>query len=160
MTLEATQKALTPVSTRLAKLEDLEVCIAFDCTDPTDSRGDEEKKALIKSRIDTGEIFLATTSDGKPIGYLAIDRLWPMMLPLLSWVYVAPAWRDQGVARTLVEFCFQNLKQRNYKRILISTQTDREKMIQTIQKMGLREIGSLNANPDEAVAEVFYMKEL
>lgn len=159
--MEATAPADIPAFiTRLAEPDDLDICVAFDCTDPTDSRRDQEKVDLIRARIDSQEIFLATTPEGSPVGYVAIDRLWPMMLPLLSWVYVAPAWRSSGVASTLVEFCFSNLKSRQYKRVLLSTQTDRPQMIETMRKMGLREIGILQANPDDSVGEVFFIREL
>lgn len=160
MTTEQACALQGDITVRLAAPRDLEVCIAFDCTDPTDSRGDEEKAALTKARIETGEIFLATTPAGHPVGYLAIDRLWPMMMPLMSWVYVAPAWRGHGVARELVAFCFKNLKERGYGRVMVSTQTDRDKMLETIHKMGLREIGTLQANPDDSIGEVFFLKDL
>lgn len=156
----AHSQAAPAFKTRLAEPGDLDICIAFDCTDPTDSRRDQEKVDLIKARIDSQEIFLATTPEGSPIGYVAIDRLWPMMLPLLSWVYVAPAWRNCGVAAALVDFCFNNLKSRQYQRVLLSTQTDRPQMLETMRAMGLREIGTLQANPDENIGEVFFMRDL
>ncbi|MCM2343906.1 MAG: GNAT family N-acetyltransferase [Alphaproteobacteria bacterium] len=159
--MDAAQPREIPAfTTRLAEPGDLDICVAFDCTDPTDSRRDQEKVDLIRARIDSQEIFLAVTPEGSPIGYVAIDRLWPMMLPLLSWVYVAPAWRTYGVAAALVDFCFHNLKSRQYKRVLLSTQTDRPQMIETMRAMGLKEIGTLKANPDENVGEVFFIREL
>lgn len=145
---------------RYATPGDLEVCIAFDCTDPTDSRGDDEKADLIRAKISTNEIYLAVNDDNKPVGYLTVDRLWPMMMPLLSWVYVAPAWRNAGIAHRMTEYCFADLKERGYRRLLISTQTDRHQMLETLQSMNLRNIGTLHANPDESVGEVFFIKDL
>jgi GNAT superfamily N-acetyltransferase len=158
--IENDTETLPDIKTRLAEMKDFEVCLAFDCTDPTDSRGDQEKSDLIRARIETGEIFLAVTEKDNPVGYLAINRLWPMMMPLLSWLYVAPAWRDRGVGRQLIEFCLVNLKERGYKRLMVSTQTDRVRMLETIRKMKLREIGTLQANPDDSVGEVFFIKDL
>ena len=81
-------------------------------------------------------------------------------LPLLSWLYVAPAWRDQGIARQMTEFCIANLRERGYKRMMVSTQTDRTRMLETIRKFGLREIGTLQANPDDSIGEVFFISDL
>jgi GNAT superfamily N-acetyltransferase len=147
-------------SIRLAKLSDLEVCVAFDCTDTTSSRNDEIKSNHILAKIDSNEIYVAVTEKDNPIGYLTFDHLWPMMLPLLSWLYVAPAWRDQGISRDLMNYAIQDLKDRGYKRVMLSTQTDRPKMIEMIEKFGVRVIGTLQANPDESVGEVFYIKDL
>jgi ribosomal protein S18 acetylase RimI-like enzyme len=148
------------ITFRHAKPEDYEVCLAFDCTDPTDSRGDEEKSDHIRAKIATKEIYLAVTDQDKPVGYITIDRIWPMMMPLVSWVYVAPAWRNNGIAHKMTEFCFADLKARGYKRVIMSTQTDRELMLKSMREMGLKEIGTIHPNPDETVGEVFFMKDL
>lgn len=145
---------------RLAEPKDFEHCLAFDCTDPTESRGDEEKAALIRAKIDLKMIYLASTPDGHAVGYMTIDVMWPMMLPLLSWVYVAPAWRHQNIAHELFAFAQSDLKARDYKRILISTQTDRDLMLASLRQSGLREIGTINANPDSNIGEVFFMQDL
>ncbi len=158
--IETDADTLPAITTRLAGMQDFEICLAFDCTDPTDSRGDHEKSALIRARIETGEIFLAVTDKDHPVGYVSINRLWPMMMPLLSWIYVAPAWRDRGIARQLIEFCLENLKERGYTRLMVSTQTDRTRILETIRKMNLKEIGTLQANPDSSIGEVFFIKEL
>lgn len=151
---------MIPIKARLATAEDLDVCVELDGTDTTAPRTDGEKRIFMMGKILSQDIFLAEDDRQQVVGYLRIDKLWSMMLPLVSWIYVRPEARDQSVTLQLRTFALNHLRAHGYKQLLYSTQTDRPHIIQWFLGMGLREVGSLSINPGIDAEEVFFIQDL
>ena len=149
-----------PITSRLATLADLDVCVELDGTDTTAPRSDDEKRKFLQGKIACEDIFLAQAPDGAIVGYLRLDKLWSMMMPLVSWIYVRPECRDKSVTLQLRQFALSHLRTKGYTQLLYSTQTDRPHIIQWFLGMGLREVGLLKINPGIDADEVFFLQDL
>lgn len=142
---------------RQAQAGDLDDCIWFDAEEAPSPARDERKRELIENRIRTGDIFLACDSAGASIGYIRIDHLWPMMMPVMGWVYVKPAWREGGVMTALYQQMMETILDRGHTRFMLSTQSNRPGVMDLFKAIGMKEAGRLSIHADPSVEEVFYL---
>ena len=148
-------------SVRPAVIEDLDDCVWLDRQEAITPAQDDRHRLLIESRIFTGDILLACGDDGKPVGYMRIDHLWPMMLPTLGWVFVKPEWRDGGIMAGLYQTMLELMLERGYRKFMMSTQSTRSNVMELFRSMGMRECGRLNVHgAGNNTAEVFYLCEI
>lgn len=145
---------------RPALIEDLDTCVWFDQQEAISPALDERKRAMIESRIFTQDILIAVDSAGKIVGYIRFDHLWPMMMPSLGWVYVLPEWRENGVMAALYQTSIDLMLDRGYRKILLSTQSNRTDVMDLFRSMGMKECGRLAMHEDKALAEVFFLCEI
>ncbi len=145
---------------RPAVVEDLDSCVWFDNQEAVSPALDERKRQMIESRITTQDILLAVEPSGKAVGYIRFDHLWPMMMPSLGWVYVKPEWRDNGVMAALYQTSIDLMLERGYRRILLSTPSDRTDVADLFKSMGMKECGRLNFQADSAISQIFFLCEL
>lgn len=146
---------------RPAAIEDLDDCIWFDRQESLEPARDDRHRLMVESRIFTGDILLACDDDNKPIGYLRIDHLWPMMMPTLGWVYVKPDWRESGVMAGLYQSILDLLLERGHRKFMMSTQSTRSNVMELFRSMGMRECGRLNVHGEgNTISEVFYLCEI
>lgn len=120
---------------------------------------DDRHRQMIESRIFTSDILLACSDDGKSVGYIRIDHLWPMMMPTLGWVYVKPDWRSSGIMAGLYQSITELMLERGHRKFMLSAQNNRTDIMDLFRSIGLRECGRLNAH-ENGVAEVFYLCEI
>jgi len=146
-------------SVRPATDSDLEDCIWLDRQESLTPADGARHRAVIASRIASGDIVLATDDENKPVGYIRFDLLWPMLLPTLGWVYVKPDWRSSGIMAGLYQAGLDLLHERGHQRFMMSTQSNRQTVMDLFRTMGLQECGRLSVHAD-GVSEVFYLGRL
>jgi GNAT superfamily N-acetyltransferase len=149
------------IISRLAVADDLEFCLAFDRKEIHPPPIAEHRK-LIAGHIMAENIYVSEDLDEDIlVGYIRLDRIWTHMMPLVCWMYVEPAYRSRGITFQLRSFVFENLRSRGFDRLLYSVQADRPQMIQFMMGMNFEPVGQLTkVNPDESIAELFFMQRL
>ncbi len=146
---------------RPATIEDLDNCIWFDRQESILPAHDERHRQMVEARIFTGDIMVAEGDGGELAGYLRMDHLWPMMMPTLGWVYVKPDWRESGIMAGLFQGVIDALIERGHRRYMMSTQSNRQNVMDLFRAMGMKECGRLAVHGAKAdVAEVFFMGEI
>ena len=145
------------IQIRRATRADLAAVLSFDSTDEHMARAPVNATRRLAGRIEAGDAFLAFADDN-PVGYARVDSLWPEMCPLLSWLFVVPAFRKTGLADQLRQFVFAEFKREGFTSLLRSACTDRPHMIQALRNAGLTECGLLRF--ETGGTEVFFWQPL
>lgn len=142
---------------RPAAIEDLDDCVWFDRQEATTVAEAGRHRQMVESRIFTGDILLACDDEGKVVGYIRMDHMWPMMMPNLGWVYVKPDWRKQGVMIGLYQALLDQLLERGCTRYMMSTRSDRPDVVELFRSMGMHECGRLAIHGTGDISEVFFL---
>jgi N-acetylglutamate synthase-like GNAT family acetyltransferase len=128
---------------RKATISDIEHVQKFDSTDDETCFQVPGSQAYYKTLCSSENIYLAFDLLDTPIGYIRVDKIWPERVPLLSWVYVTPTWRNKRVGAALVERAKKDLQMEGYETVLMSACTRRPNMIEYFRNKGLIEAGKL-----------------
>ena len=107
------------------------------------------------NKIENGEIYIAETS-AKIIGWLRYNFFWDSV-PFMNMIYFLDDYRGKGLGRKLVKRWEEDMKQKGFKNVLTSTQSD-EQAQHFYRKLGYREIGGFKYLNDPY--EIIFHKEI
>jgi len=93
---------------------------------------------VLKVKIENKEIYVVEKND-KIIGWLRYNLFWDN-IPFMNMIYVLDEYRKVGVGKNLVDFWEEKMKQKGYKNVLTSTQSNEEAQ-HFYRKLGYKEIG-------------------
>jgi ribosomal protein S18 acetylase RimI-like enzyme len=113
---------------------------------------------VLREKIERGFIYLAYF-DSDCLGYLRWDFFWNR-LPYLCLIVVKKEQRGRGVGQQLLTKWMEDLKQKEYKFCLSSSQENEPPAVEWHLKQGFREIGRLATLNDDGSVEIFLRKEL
>lgn len=133
------------MSIRLAVIADADYCMQFD---------DHMDRDELKFKIKREELVLAM-HDAVVIGYLRLDYLWSQH-PFIAKIYIVEAYRGQGIGSLMFCFLENKLKNKGFKKLYSSSQSNELKAQQWHFKMGFSICGSLNGINNGAVDELFF----
>jgi len=122
-------------------------------------KDDPQGREMLDLHIRKDHVILAVLED-RPIGLLSYELLWSK-LPFISLVFIRPdRYQGQGVGRRMLAFLEDSLRQKGYRRLMSSAQTDNPESQAWHRKMGFHEIGILYDINTDGTGEVFLLKEL
>ena len=93
---------------------------------------------ILKNKIENKEIFLVE-KHGKIIGWLRYNLFWDNV-PFMNMIYFLEEYRKMGIGTKLVRYWEKEMKQKGYKNVLTSTQSNEEAQ-HFYRKIGYKEIG-------------------
>jgi len=93
---------------------------------------------VLNVKIENKEIYVVEKND-KIIGWLRYNLFWDN-IPFMNMIYVLDEYRKVGVGKNLVDFWEEEMKQKGYKNVLTSTQSNEEAQ-HFYRKLGYKEIG-------------------
>ena len=108
-------------------------------------------------KIVAGDVYLALDR-ADVVGSARVDSLWPEQCPLLSCLYIEPAYRKMALSDQLRQFVYQSLKAEGSTSLLRSACTERPHMVSRLRAEGLQEAGRLKFL--NGVEEIFFWHHL
>jgi ribosomal protein S18 acetylase RimI-like enzyme len=109
---------------------------------------------ILKTKIEAKEIYVVQENE-ELIGWLRYNLFWDNV-PFMNLLYFLEKYRRGGMGKKLVNYWENEMKERGYKHVLTSTQSNEEAQ-HFYRKMGYTEIGGLKYL-DEAFEIIFYKK--
>jgi len=106
----------------------------------------------LKNKITAKEIYVAQEGS-ELIGWLRYGLFWDNM-PFMNLIFFPEEYRRRGMGKELIRYWEEDMKEKGYKNVLTSTQSDEEAQ-HFYRKMGYTEIGGLKF-PDEPLEMIFY----
>ena len=110
---------------------------------------------VLQTKIAAKEIYVVQEGS-ELIGWLRYNLFWDNM-PFMNLVYLLEEYRRKGIGKKLVHYWEKDMKEKGYKNVLTSTQSNEEAQ-HFYRKMGYMEIGGLKF-PDEPL-EIMFCKTL
>jgi len=93
---------------------------------------------IVKNKIENME-FYVVENNGKIIGWLRYNLFWDNV-PFMNMIYFLEEYRKLGIGTKLIKYWEDEMKQKRYKSVLTSTQSNEEAQ-HFYRKMGYKEIG-------------------
>jgi len=93
---------------------------------------------IIEQKIRNKEIYVVEVN-GENIGWLRYNLFWDN-IPFMNMLYFLEEHRKKGFGTTLVKYWEEEMKQKGYKIVFTSTQSDEDAQ-HFYRKMGYKEIG-------------------
>jgi len=117
----------------------------------------EEK--ILKKKIENMELYVAE-SNGKIVGWLRYNLFWDN-IPFMNMIYLLEEHRRMGIGAKLVKYWEDEMKQKGYKNVLTSTQSNEEAQY-FYRKMGYKEIGGFRYfdEPYEIIFQKIFLQQL
>jgi pimeloyl-ACP methyl ester carboxylesterase/GNAT superfamily N-acetyltransferase len=138
-----------PCVVRLARRPDAGWCVGQDSRVPADT---------ILEKIAAREVILAE-SQGGPVGYLRLERLWSK-IPYISMIRVLEPHRRQGIGRAMLAFLESLCRGQGHRFLLSSSQANEPEPQAWHRAMGFEECGIIAGVNEGAIGEVFFRKRL
>jgi len=113
--------------------------------------------AFIKKQINNKDVYVGEL-DSTLVATIIINYIWTESVPLIAWVGVDKAQRNQGLAQKLLSHVFDVLKNKGHKQLLRSAATDKIDSIAYLSSLQLSPAGALTF-PD-GIVELFYWQTL
>ncbi len=85
-------------------------------------------------------VYIAV-QNGVPVGWLRWNLFWDN-IPFMNMLYIAEAYRKQGIGRSLVTFWEQEMRKQGYNFVMTSSQSD-EQGQHFYRKLGFTDAGAL-----------------
>jgi len=108
----------------------------------------------LKTKIASKEIYVVQENDVL-IGWLRYNLFWDN-IPFMNLIYLLEKYRRNKMGKKLVNYWENEMKEKGYKNVLTSTQSNEEAQ-HFYRKMGYKEIGGFKYL-DEAIEIIFYKK--
>ncbi|UCG42715.1 MAG: GNAT family N-acetyltransferase [candidate division WOR-3 bacterium] len=122
-------------------------------------KDDPQGREMLELHVRMDQVILAVL-EGRTIGCLRFELLWSK-LPFVSLLFIRPdEYQGQGVGRRMLGFLEDSLRQRGYRSLMSSAQTDNPRSQAWHRKMGFHEIGILYDINTDGTGEVFLLKQL
>jgi len=109
---------------------------------------------ILEIKIKTKEIYIVQEKE-EIIGWLRYNLFWDNV-PFMNKIYFLEEFRQKGYGRKLLHYWENEMKEKGYKNVLTTTQSNEEGQ-HFYRKMGYTEIGGLKYL-DEAFEIIFYKK--
>ena len=109
---------------------------------------------ILKTKIESNEIYVVEENK-ELIGWLRYNLFWDNV-PFMNMLYFLEKYRRNGMGRKLVNHWENEMKEKGYKNVLTSTQSNEEGQ-HFYRKTGYTEIGGLKYL-DEPFEIIFYKK--
>ena len=93
---------------------------------------------IIKNKIENMELYVAE-NNGKIVGWLRYNLFWDNV-PFMNMIYFLEEYRKLGIGTKLIKYWENEMKQKGYKNVLTSTQSNEEAQ-HFYRKMEYKEIG-------------------
>lgn len=93
---------------------------------------------VLRNKIENGEVYIVEEND-KIIGWLRYNLFWDNV-PFLNMIYLLEEYRKIGIGKLLIGHWEKEMKQKGYKNVLTSTQSNEEAQ-HFYRKLGYVEIG-------------------
>jgi len=93
---------------------------------------------IVKNKIENKE-FYVSENNGKIVGWLRYNLFWDNV-PFMNMIYFLEEYRKLGIGTKLIKYWENEMKQKWYKSVLTSTQSNEEAQ-HFYRKMGYKEIG-------------------
>jgi GNAT superfamily N-acetyltransferase len=112
----------------------------------------------VRRCLDLKEYYIAR-SGAERIGFLRHSRFWGV-IPFMDLIYVAPAWRRQGVGSALLEAWRQAMADQGASVLMTSSLSDEPEPQAWHERNGFERAGSLTFGAHQSTPEVFFVKSL
>ena len=93
---------------------------------------------ILKNKIENMELYVVE-NNGKIVGWLRYNLFWDNV-PFMNMIYFLEEYRKLGIGTKLIKYWEDEMKQKRYKSVLTSTQSNEEAQ-HFYRKMGYKEIG-------------------
>ena len=107
---------------------------------------------ILKTKISAKEIYVVE-EDGELTGWLRYNLFWDN-IPFMNLLFFPEEHRRKGFGKKLVQYWEKDMKEKGYRNVLTSTQSDEEAQ-HFYRKMGYFEIGGLKFS-DEPLEIIFH----
>ena len=111
-------------------------------------------EATLKKKISDKEIIIAK-SENEFLGWLRFGFFWDS-IPFMNMLFIDEVHRSKGIGKKLVQFWESEMKNREHKIVMTSSQTDEEAQ-HFYRKLGYVEAGSFTL-PKETLEVIFIME--
>jgi ribosomal protein S18 acetylase RimI-like enzyme len=109
----------------------------------------------LQDKITNKEVYVAQEG-GTPLGWLRYNLFWDNV-PFMNKIFVLEERRKRGIGKKLLNHWEEEMKQRGYKNVLTSTQSNEDAQ-HFYRKMGYTEIGGIKYLDDPY--ELIFFKEI
>ena len=114
---------------------------------------------ILKNKIENMELYVAENND-KIVGWLRYNLFWDN-IPFMNMIYLLEEHRRMGIGAKLIKYWEDEMKQKGYKNVLTSTQSNEEAQY-FYRKMGYKEIGGFRYfdEPYEIIFQKIFLQQL